>query len=440
MSIVLRNMAEIENVPKEHLLEICQMYSYTSKDGSTVLTNFQYKGGKLLLPPNTVKLQKVADILGTDIVDKRTKGKPLKEPFTLKDTFNLRDYQVVPAHEFVEYLKENQYGMLQGETGSGKTSVTTYVAGHFGCKVLVLCDMGSLQGQWEAAFNGVWGKKVQIVSSKDTEFADVCCATFQLLNKNATLLEKISEEFGLVITDETHISAAESWKKVLLSINSYYRCGISATIFRKNYERDLLVDLIGPIAVEMYDENKLIPKINFVQTGVNFCSSSPDDYTTILTDLAFNEQRNALIISIIKKGTELNRKILVIAPRVEQLKVLCEESKDFCKPFVYAGSTTLKQDLELKERLAAGEIDVIISANKCSKGVDLPSLDVLVIATPTNNETNVVQWVGRVLRKCEGKPKPIVFDLVDGGSLAAAFKYNRTKWYKKMGFEIGTGG
>lgn len=435
--IVLRNMAKLPKIEdKDLLLKIAQLYSYESKSGD-VINNWMFADGHLYLPPNMNKLQQVAELLDETIVDERTTGKPLKEPFVMRDLFKFRDYQKQPYQQMLDYLKVNYYGMLHGETGSGKTSVATAIMGQFGVKVCVLCDMGSLQSQWKAAVKGVWRKDIQIISSNDKTFADVCVATFQLLNKNRELLKRIKTEFGMVVVDEVHISSASCWKNVLMNIDTKYRLGVSATIYRKGFEEEVLTDLIGPIYVSMKDENKVIPKIKFINTGVKWYSDSPDDFSRTLSKLSKNEQRNQVIINIILQAVKNNRKIAVIAPTIECLKYLHEQTKSHTKGVLYVGSTTLEQDLRLQSDLECGNINVIFSSKKLSKGTDLPRLDCLIMATPSNSKAAVIQIVGRLLRKCEGKPQPVVFDLIDDSSLSKCFARNRKKWYVEAKFELG---
>ena len=81
--IVLRNMAKLPKIEdKDLLLKIAQLYSYESKSGD-VINNWMFADGHLYLPPNMNKLQQVAELLDETIVDERTTGKPLKEPFEI---------------------------------------------------------------------------------------------------------------------------------------------------------------------------------------------------------------------------------------------------------------------------------------------------------------------------------------------------------------------
>ncbi|MFC5099122.1 helicase-related protein [Amycolatopsis plumensis] len=58
----------------------------------------------------------------------------------------------------------------------------------------------------------------------------------------------------------------------------------------------------------------------------------------------------------------------------------------------------------LKAEDAGDETCRILSNARClSEGVDVPSLDAVLFLNPRNSQVDVVQSVGRVMRKAEGK-------------------------------------
>jgi predicted helicase len=49
------------------------------------------------------------------------------------------------------------------------------------------------------------------------------------------------------------------------------------------------------------------------------------------------------------------------------------------------------------------ECRMLTNARCLAEGVDVPSLDAVVFVSPKNSQVDVVQYVGRVMRKSEGK-------------------------------------
>ena len=65
------------------------------------------------------------------------------------------------------------------------------------------------------------------------------------------------------------------------------------------------------------------------------------------------------------------------------------------------------------------------------EGLDIPSLDTAVFASP---KSDVIQASGRILRKAGGSP--VIYDLVDKWSVFNGMFYKRLKQYKAMNFSV----
>ena len=68
-----------------------------------------------------------------------------------------------------------------------------------------------------------------------------------------------------------------------------------------------------------------------------------------------------------------------------------------------------------------------------SEGLDIPSLNTLILATP---RSNIVQSVGRILRRERTDLNPMVIDIIDNIPPFAGQGYKRKKFYKSMGYII----
>ena len=436
MPIVVRNAARVELIP-ELREAILGMYVHYGREGAYI-RNYKYKSGVAYLPLNRRKLDQVALITGKSIVDERSAGSNLSTPFLLNPAFTFRDHQGEPALEMLKYIRRYQYGVLQAGCGCGKTVVMTWVAGQLHSKILVMVDMGSLQSQWKEAFQIVWQKEACIINRGTLVFPEVCIVTFQLLHANPLLLDRISKEFGVILLDEFHSTAAETRREVLFKLNSKYRIGCTATLMKKNFSTEVLTDMVDDVSVVMVDEEELQAEVRFLPTGYMFAYNTPDMWGKIISALGKDAVRNFEIAKVVAVNCKLGRKVLVVGVTVASLKIIHAILLKVpeCRPVMYAGSTTLKQDQALKVAVANGKTNVVLTVKKCEKGWDVASLDCLVNAKPANNEAGLVQLIGRILRALPGKPRPIVYDMLDGGSLAATFAKNREKWYKKMGHTI----
>lgn len=438
MSIVIRNMARVK-VPEEKLAQVLRMYLYEGRDGSK-LKNYKYtpSNGYAYLPLNYAKLEEVAQLLGEDIIDERSEGLAISQPFVVKDSFKFRDYQVEPAFKLLEHIRANNYGVLSAGCGTGKTSVMTWVAGQLGLRTIILVDMSALAASWIYTFEMIYGITPQIITKDTTDFEDVAIVTFQLLHLNPDLKDRLRNIYGTCLIDEFHGVQAETYKEGLWSQNNKYRIGCTATYRKKGYSDEVLSDLVAPISVTMKDPSALICDVYFVESGVRFISNNPDDWGRITSKLAKDETRNKFISALTTKAVLQGRKVLVIGLTTESLKFIERLLKpiESCKTQVYVGTTTLEQDQQLKDDVASGKINVVLSAKKFDRGTDCPDLDFIILAAPSNNQSTVEQRIGRIVRRVEGKPTPIICDVVDNSDLAKGFAKNRRKWYRNLNHRI----
>lgn len=434
--ILLKNVARVE-LPDDLKTTVLEMYVHYDRSGDYI-RNYKYKDGVAYLPLNADKLKIVSRLTGQEIKDERNPGHPLSSPFVLNPEFKFRDHQPEAAAEMLEKIKSEKYGVLKAGCGCGKTVVMTWVAGHLERKILVMVDMGNLQTQWQEAFEIVWNKKADIITSKTKEFGDVCIVTFQLLHSNPELTLKLTKEFGCILLDEFHSAAAETRRDILFKMDSEYRIGCTATLMRKGFSNDVLTDMVSGVTVEMIDENALKADVHFIPTGSLFSFNDPEQWGKIMSKLSKDQNRNFEIAKVAAVNTKLGRVVLLVGITVESLKQVLKilEKVPECKPIVYTGSTSLKQDKELRRKVESGEINLVATSKKADKGLDLPRLDCLVLAKPSNNEAFVTQIAGRIVRAMKDKPTPVIYDMTDGGSLSRRIMKNRKKWYEKEGYNI----
>lgn len=436
MAIVLRNCARV-TLPEDFKSEVLGLYLHYNNKGESI-RNYKYRAGDAYLPLNMDKLQYVSRLLGEEIIDERSEGEPISSAFNVNPEFTFRPHQTVPAAELLAHCQADNYGVLSAPCGNGKTVVMTWVAGQLGGKTLILVDMGSLQAQWAREFKMVWGRDIQIIDKNTVEFEDVAVCTFQLLNSNPQIVTRMHKAFRTLLLDEFHAACSPTRREILFALSNKYRVGCTATLMKKGFADDTLTDFVSGISATMEDKNALKAQVHFVETGRPWYSSDPEQWGKIVSKLSKDNIRNDHTAALTIAMATVGRKVLVIGTTIESLQyVNALVSKDpFCKSTLYVGSTTLKQDLALRDDLASGKINIIMTSKKADKGLDLPDLDCLILAKPMNNEAGVTQISGRTVRSVEGKPLPLIFDMVDKNSLAERFAKNRSRWYKKLGYSV----
>jgi len=103
-----------------------------------------------------------------------------------------------------------------------------------------------------------------------------------------------------------------------------------------------------------------------------------------------------------------------------------------------AKSTALERNLELRKlanSVKMGECRIVCNVKLFTEGVDVPSLDAVAFLDPRDSQVDVVQAVGRVMRKAEGKRFGyiIIPVVVDPGKDVAAALESGSEGYNTIG-------
>src|SRR4029079_6788038 len=78
---------------------------------------------------------------------------------------------------------------------------------------------------------------------------------------------------------------------------------------------------------------------------------------------------------------------------------------------VHAGPSSAPRAVSL-EQLSAGELDIVFAVDMFNEGVDLPTLDTVMMLRPTESKILWLQQFGRGLRRAVGKDRLVVIDYI----------------------------
>lgn len=158
-------------------------------------------------------------------------------------------------------------------------------------------------------------------------------------------------------------------------------------------------------------------------------------YTQLSSNMAINEERNRLIIDLLKK--EKNNYCLILSDRLEGLALLHKEIGGL---FINGNMTSKKAKEEREqsiEKMRNKEEHYLFASYSLAKeGLDIKSLNRLFLIAPTKNSNVLIQSVGRIERKDEGKNTPLVYDFTDNDIYFEKAWKTRKGIYKKNNNKI----
>ena len=393
-----------------------------------------------------------------DIEDNREKGRPIRVSFKQ----SLRDKQDLAANDMFNY--EN--GILDAATGFGKTVIATYLIGKRKTNTLIILQNTELIDQWIKAINDFLdineipreyltktGKKksrdsvIGILSgSKNSLSGIIDIAMVGSLYKKGDFNEFINS-YGMVIVDECHHSAANTFIEVLKKVNAKYVYGFSATLKRSDQLDKITYMMIGPIrhqytAMQRFIDNGIKHYIVPRFTKVFDFSEDKDNINRLYELVCFNKNRINQIVEDVKECVNKNRTSLILTKYKKQADMFYESLKDSADyVYVIYGDNTQKENREIREKLYSIDSNktliLIATAQKIGEGFDFPRLDTLFLSLPVSHESRLSQYVGRIDRIYKGKKDVYVYDYIDFhiGVFENMYK-KRLKTYKKNGFNV----
>jgi len=346
-------------------------------------------------------------------------------------------------------------GILQAPPGTGKTVMGAEIVARMGYRAVILVHKEFLLRQWLKAFAMVAPKlKVCVVAGNKTKFNDahVCIAMTQKV-VSEKFQERAKPEFwtnwGVVMADETHRYGARKWQQCLTTFSAPYRFGLTATPRRKDGTTKLFKYHIGPVLV-VGEGALLTPKVKRVYyTGAYKIPQWMKEFDGVAWKVKMTKfdnllvkrhDRNAIILEQIMAAWGAGRKILVLTSRREHgemikaqvEKAISLRTVDPPNVYLYFGAMKKAEYLEAEEK---GDV-IVGTYQMAQEGLDIPKLDVLVMATPRGD---VEQPVGRILRDHPFKPDPVVVDVIDTSvkECVSMFNNTRRRIYQRLGCVVG---
>lgn len=363
-------------------------------------------------------------------------------------------------------LKQNSTGILSARTGFGKTVIAAALIAERKLSTLILVKNKTLATQWhqrlssfltiksypvieELTPTGRKRRKSVIGSyygSKKNLSGLVDIATTQAVgNLKPDELREFLGGYGMVISDEVHHDSARTFDDVIRQVPSRYLYGLSATPYRRDGQEPIIIMRFGPIRyqTEAIDpvfaqtvRRIVIPRFtNLGMTSLEMLNNGqPENNRAIMND----SHRDEMILRDCRTALKQGRHVIVLTNLVAHVDQLYRQLPPE-KTFRVYGGFSAKQRSEELERLNAYEDGYVILAtfSTAGEGLDVPTIDTMVLAMPISFHGNVEQVVGRLHRGLEHKKELRIYDYVDMFVPMLMRMYRkRCKAYRHLEYQI----
>ena len=287
---------------------------------------------------------------------------------------------------------------------------------------------------------------------------DICkgitFATVQTMSKMD--LREYRNEWGVIVVDEVHrVCASPSgmamFQKVLNSLAAGLKVGLSATVHRSDGLIRATFALIGRVVYTVPEDavKALVEPVSVctVQTDAVMPEEAVKDdgsivWAKLINGLCADDGRCACIADKIIENRDYS--CLILSDRLSHLETLMGMLPDDMRAdaVMISGRMTSKKGKAEREaaieQMRTGEKKYLFSSfNLSREGLDIPRLERLFLTTPQKDEAVIIQSLGRIARKFEGKAKPVCIDFVDKdiGIMVGMWK-KRMRIYRQKGVEV----
>lgn len=362
--------------------------------------------------------------------------------------FEPRPYQLKQLAECVR--NPRQICLLP--TASGKSLVIYMAARYFGGKTLIIVPNLNLIHQMKSDFQEYGYKNnIHLIFQDQDKYsnADITISTWQSIYQ---LDEEFFSQFDRVMVDECHEAKATSIKSVMEKLKTCpVRLGFTGTLDGALSNELVLEGLFGrqnriTSTTELIDQGYLSSfKVYAIILSYN------EDECKHMKTLDYHGEKDYIVKhsrrnNFIKNLTlSLKGNSIVIFHYVEHGQLLYDMIRTATNRPVHLiyGGVEGEEREQIRKIMQTQEDAILIGSRQTvSTGLNIPSLKNVIFTTPSKGRIKVLQSIGRVLRKSEGKTEAKLFDIVDDFSykkhknIALVHFIERLKIYLSEQFKV----
>ena len=306
-------------------------------------------------------------------------------------------------------------GLVVMATGLGKTWLAAFDSRSMNARrVLFVAHREEILAQAEKTFVRICpGAKVGRYTGKAQDSnVDMLFASVQTIGRQYHLDTFPHDYFDYIVVDEFHHASASTYRRLLGHFRPRFLLGLTATPDRTDQ-----VDILS-----LCDGNEVYRKDLFdgIQSGIlcPFQYMGIADYHTdyqaipwrsgkfnpekLLSQLA-THARAMHALEVWQKHKQTRTLAFCVAKRHAEFMADFFQRRGHRAAAVHSDSELRRN--EALARLESGELEIVFSVDLFNEGVDLPSIDTVLMLRPTESKILFLQQLGRGLRQCQETKK-----------------------------------
>lgn len=365
--------------------------------------------------------------ISEDFLDKYRKfynSNKNKKEFILKEDIEPNSMQI-DALKRLEYLrmKNETKAFAIASTGSGKTFLSVFdVKKYKPNRLLFIVHRENILIKAKQSFESVIKNKTMglYTGNKKELKKDFIFSTVQSLSQNLQSFNKNS--FDYIIVDEAHHISSSSYKKVIDYFKEKFLLGLTATPNRmdgENIYEYFDENIACDIRLNEALEHKLITPFHYygvTDICVDYANLELNKIEELSKLLMLNKRVEFIIEKMNFYGfSGKKRKVLGFCVSKEHC-IYMENS--FNEKGIKSVSLTSDDSILRREKYIKlleddnEDLEVIFCVDIFNEGVDIPSINTILMLRPTNSSIVFAQQLGRGLRKYKDKEFLTLIDFI----------------------------
>lgn len=351
-------------------------------------------------------------------------------------------------------------GLLHVATGGGKTEIAAAIMKALidrRCLFIVHTKQLLKQARERIALRlGTIEEHIGVIGDGRFDPKHITVATMQSLTRvrgdvQKRVIAKYLKTIELLFLDETHHASAKTFYRFVQRVDAPWRYGLSGTPFGLADGKGLLVEAaFGPV-VERVTNEELIelgvnarPTIHMLEVNEPKLDADLDWQTVYKEGIVLNQARNELIAGEVAKFARKKWPTLVLVRELWHGDKIADLLDQAGVPHAFVHGQMPTDEVERrKHAFVESKVMALIASPIFGEGVDLPAgesfpgVRALVIADGGQSVANVLQKLGRGLRKKKGENKLNAVDFADTThKWLARHSQERLALYESEGFEV----
>lgn len=328
-------------------------------------------------------------------------------------SYSLRENQETA----VSSLLRRPYWLLHASTGTGKTVMICEITRRLKRKTLIVCDSLSRMTQMIADIQTIlWVTPDYVGGTKKKSFKPTTDGIVVLNIDSRSKLEWRMHEFGTILLDEAdRYLQADARREWVGTLNPEFMYALTGTVRLNDVHNGVFKIYYGPKTEFLLKHFTPTYYQVLTEHTVDSTYDASTEFHLIKEDLYNDYDRNKLILDTITK-TLWNRKWIVFCQYVDHAKYLVTEltSRWIASRMIIGEVKDSDRELIRKELESMPAPCLLIWSVQCiGRGFNLPELSAAYLTTCEKFDSNIEQYIGRIIRQHEGKKSCDFYDFVD---------------------------